>query len=353
MGLVGMFYQSASEIVAPRGGGWVENVVLEFKPLYYFYKELGYDWLIFYWIMTGVLYLALLVKYWLRRKFDLAEFLTVSLVVFFANQYARGLMFSLTVMPFYIGKTVVEAGLPQLRFRVFAKGVVAAMLALTVGFSYYINNETPYVFKPRVTGEWITPWYPTRLVEFLKAANIPGPMYNFYTWGGFLIWSLYPQYQVFIDGRALDDTVNRTADSILKTYPGWESQLEAYNINFIIVPVVFRESGHIIPVATSLVNDNRWKLVFLRNNSALFVRDVPQNKAVIELYNRDKKAIYQEILSVENIFLVSMPQNPVINLARADALVGLGMHEEARAIYERFRGYGGEHGIERLKAMGY
>ena len=28
-------------------------------------------------------------------------------------------------------------------------------------------------------------------------------MFNPYVWGGYLIWSLYPDYKVFIDGRGL------------------------------------------------------------------------------------------------------------------------------------------------------
>ncbi len=30
----------------------------------------------------------------------------------------------------------------------------------------------------------------------------PQPIYNEYIWGGYLIWRLYPDYRVYIDGRA-------------------------------------------------------------------------------------------------------------------------------------------------------
>lgn len=352
-GMVSMFFKNVAALASGgSGGGWVESVVLEYKPLYYFYKNLGYKWLSFYWIFTGILYAAMFIKYWLRRKFDITEFLVVSFAVFFANRYARGLMFSLTILPFYMGKTIAELKLPALKFRVLSKGIITALLVLTVGFCTYTYKQTPFVFKPGITKRWITPWYPVRLVRFLKTAEIAGPMYNFYTWGGFLIWSLYPEHRVFIDGRAIDDWINRTADGILKAYSGWSSKLDAYNINFIVIPVVFRESGHAIPLATALANDDRWKLVFIKSNSALFVRDVPQNKKLIFKFNRDKKAIYQEIINVENLLLSGTPWNPVYNVTKANALFALGRYAEAKAIYKRFP-MQGAHGLQRLKDMGY
>lgn len=351
-GLSSMFFQKVSQLASPtEEGGWVESVVLEYKPLMYFYRELGYTWLLYYWVFSATLYAAMFLKYILRRKFDLAELLVVSFAVLFANFYARGLMFSLTILPFYFGKTVVELKLPQLRFKAALSAAVAALLVITMMFTNYAYKLMPSSFRPGVTSEWVTPWYPTRLVEFLKATKIPGPMYNFYTWGGFLIWSLYPDYQVFIDGRAIDDMVNRTADSILKAYHGWNSELDAYNINFIVVPVVFRESGHIIPIAVELTRGDAWKLVFIRNNSAIFVRNVPRNNDTISKYSIDKKRVFQEIIDVENIFLSSMPYSAIHSLAKADALFALERYDEAAAIYERFPTMAAGQ-LEALKSMG-
>ncbi len=42
---------------------------------------------------------------------------------------------------------------------------------------------------------------PVKATSFLKANPITGNVYNSYYWGGYLIWELYPQKQVFIDGR--------------------------------------------------------------------------------------------------------------------------------------------------------
>jgi hypothetical protein len=351
-GMVSMFVTDTRRAFTGESGSWVQDVVLEFKPLHYFYTHLNYKWLMFYWVFTAVLYAALLFKYWFLKKVDLAELLTVSLVVFFANYHARGLMFSLSIMPFYLAKTLKETRLPGLRFKAMAMAVPALMLLLSLMFVNYTVKHMPGMLRPGLTRMLITPWYPTDMVAFVKENRIAPPMYNYYTWGGFLIWSMYPQYQVFIDGRAIDDIVNRTADDILKTQSGWYSKLEAYGINFIAVPVVFRESGHIVPLPPALVDDERWKLIFLRNNAAVFVKNVPKNRDLIFKYNMDKKMIFQEILEIEDMFLPSQPDNPVFNVSKADALFGLGRYAEAKAVLERFP-VEGQLRLMRLKDLGY
>jgi len=43
-------------------------------------------------------------------------------------------------------------------------------------------------------------YFPVRACDFIRAASLPGPIYNDLNWGGFIIWSL-PEYPVAIDGR--------------------------------------------------------------------------------------------------------------------------------------------------------
>lgn len=353
VGLAERLFSTLRQMGGAGDPGWVESVVLEYKSLWYFYTLLDYKWLVFYWIFSGGLVFFMIVKYIKKRSVDIAEVAVVAMVMLFANLYARGLMVSLAVLPFYMGKTILEIDLPEPKWwKNVYRSAVALVLIVSLGFYWMSYKRMPYVLKPGVTPIWITPWYPMRAVEFLQVTNIAPPMYNFYTWGGFLIWTLYPKYKVFIDGRALDDMVNRTADGILKTFPGWEEKLDAYNINFILIPVVFRESGHIIPLAPALAKSYKWKLVFVKNNSAIFVRDVPQNADIIKSFEIPKENVYREIISVEDIFLSTSPWNPIFNISKADALFALGRYEEAKQIYERFP-QEGAYGMKSLRDIGY
>ncbi len=395
-GLLGMFITDLSHSLSIGGRqGWVANVVLEYKPLIYFYRVLFYKWLLFYWYFTALLLAALAVKYILRKKVDMSELLTVLFVGFFANYYARGLMFSIILFCLYFGKTLMElqqiekkpkkimgtlmllvailfmfmafrnfaiykmaaSSVLAVSFGIFALGAVifginafrarmvkdtAAFMAgvsLLLAVSFFnstIVRPLGFALKPGITKQWVSPWYPSEGVQFLKQVRPAPPMYNFYTWGGFLIWSLYPDYKVFIDGRALSDNVSRMADAILKCYPGWQDMLNSFGINFIFIPVVFRESGHAIPLAISLAYDDNWKLIFIADNQAIFVKNAPENNQLIKKYGLDKQNIFREIVNTENILLYSQPDNPIFNINKADALAALGMNAQAQEIYSNF-----------------
>lgn len=45
---------------------------------------------------------------------------------------------------------------------------------------------------------------PVAAVDRLGAEGLPGPLFHDYNWGGYLIWRLWPQTHVFIDGRGDD-----------------------------------------------------------------------------------------------------------------------------------------------------
>ncbi len=328
-GLASSFFHDIQHSVGLHTGGqWVANVVLEFRPLIYFYKQLYYHWLIFYWIFTAFLLILLAVKYWMKKDIDLPEVFTVVFVSFFANYYARGLMFSIVILSFYYGKSLLELN----AFKKVMSAFAIILIVTTVWCTAYITGPMEWVLKPQIIKQWVSPWYPIDADEFLKMNHIDPPMYNFYTWGGFLIWDLYPRYKVFIDGRALNNSVNGLADEILKSYPGWKSSLDAFNINFILVPVVFRESGYVVPLPVSLITDPEWKLVFLENNEAIFVRNTTRNREIIQKYGQDKKNILKEIIEVENI-LGFAGGNPIFNINKADALEALGYKQQAQQIY--------------------
>jgi len=53
---------------------------------------------------------------------------------------------------------------------------------------------------------------PVKACDFIRANQLPGPLFNTYYWGGFLIWYL-PEYPVAIDGR-----LNLYGDEINESY---------------------------------------------------------------------------------------------------------------------------------------
>jgi len=56
---------------------------------------------------------------------------------------------------------------------------------------------------------------PAGAADYLMEHHVTGPMLNMYEQGGYLIWRLWPQERVFIDGRGLGETVFEDYNRIL------------------------------------------------------------------------------------------------------------------------------------------
>jgi hypothetical protein len=68
---------------------------------------------------------------------------------------------------------------------------------------------------------------PTGAVEFLRREGRHGTLWNEYVWGGYLIWHLYPELRVSIDGRMAVYGPERFAEhlAVSERTPGWQDVL--------------------------------------------------------------------------------------------------------------------------------
>jgi len=110
--------------------------------------------------------------------------------------------------------------------------------------------------------------WPVDAVEFLDTHEVPGPMYNAYGFGGYLVWTRGPEHKVFIDGRA--DVYERGgvfADylHISRLEPGALSVLRNYGIRSCLIN---RDEA----LGTLLSASPDWKRVYSDNVAALYVR---------------------------------------------------------------------------------
>jgi hypothetical protein len=77
---------------------------------------------------------------------------------------------------------------------------------------------------------------PVEAIEWIQQERPQGPMFNSYNWGGYLIWRLWPDYLVFVDGRT-----DLFGDELLSQYlevqfarPGFQKVLDEYGVNFVL-----------------------------------------------------------------------------------------------------------------------
>ncbi|HEX8162814.1 MAG TPA: hypothetical protein VF538_13160 [Pyrinomonadaceae bacterium] len=109
--------------------------------------------------------------------------------------------------------------------------------------------------------------FPLAAVEFLRGRADAGPLFNHYGWGGYLVWKLYPERLVFIDGRA-----DVYGDALLEAYlsaengeKGWRATLDKYAVTTVMI-----KPG--APLAGLLDEDAGWGKVYDDGQAVIFLR---------------------------------------------------------------------------------
>ena len=123
-------------------------------------------------------------------------------------------------------------------------------------------------------------------VEFVRQNNIKGPVFNNFDVGSFLIWKLYPEQKVFVDGRPEAYSVD-FFENIYKPMQEdpkmWKYYSEKYDINY-----VFFATTDITPWARQFLfnisQDPNWPLVYKDDSVAIFLKRTLENSALIKKF---------------------------------------------------------------------
>jgi hypothetical protein len=137
--------------------------------------------------------------------------------------------------------------------------------------------------------------YPSGAAQFLIDNHITAPLFNPYEAGGYLIWRLWPQERVFIDGRALNESVyqdyrrilyNRGGNPEAMSGPRAEA-LDRYRVGAIVLDSFLYFSGRQYPLATALLAapNAEWKLVYQDAQWMVFLREPPASMPILEMPN--------------------------------------------------------------------
>jgi hypothetical protein len=109
--------------------------------------------------------------------------------------------------------------------------------------------------------------FPAAAVDFLVSRKLPQPIYNEYGWGGYLIWRAFPEYRVYIDGRA-DVYGDAFLEEFLMTHSGetnWQDPLDRYGVRTALVQPN-------TPIASLLRQAPSWQKTFEDSQAVIFTR---------------------------------------------------------------------------------
>jgi hypothetical protein len=120
---------------------------------------------------------------------------------------------------------------------------------------------------------------PVAAVEFFTKENIQGNMFNDDEFGDYIIYAVWPEYKVFVDGRS-----DMYGVDIIKEYmkvyrikPGWDEVIKKYNINWMI-----HNANSVLSMF--LMERDDWELIYADKVANIFVKDIPENRYLIEKY---------------------------------------------------------------------
>jgi len=109
---------------------------------------------------------------------------------------------------------------------------------------------------------------PVAAVQYIRQQHPPGPIFNSYEWGGYLIWTLYPEYRVYVDGRS-DMYGDQFLTDFVGTYKAendWRSILGRFGVRTAVLPL-----GS--PLAVALETEPKWHVAFRDSLSVVLVQE--------------------------------------------------------------------------------
>jgi len=160
---------------------------------------------------------------------------------------------------------------------------IAAALILVIASGYLMSLK-----KTTIEGNRL--YYPVQSAEFAKR-YLSGNMFNDYTYGGYVLYAVYPNQKVFIDGRAdvyvcCEMMQDYLLLALYKNLPDEEYKKfldnfwKKYDISF----AIFSSQKHNVLrlIARHLSEDPSWVLVFWDDDSQVFVKRDGKNDEIIK-----------------------------------------------------------------------
>jgi hypothetical protein len=129
-----------------------------------------------------------------------------------------------------------------------ASGVAACLL---IALAYAPN--APAMCR----AEYDATRYPAKAVELLRSSETAETIFTGDEWGGYLIYRLYPENKVFIDGRSdfYGSSFDAKYTDVMNVRYDWEKTLEKYHVNTILLSPNTALAG-------TLKESRRWRPVY-------------------------------------------------------------------------------------------
>jgi hypothetical protein len=185
--------------------------------------------------------------------------------------------------------------------------------------------------------------YPAGAADFLLAHHVTGPIFNTYEYGGYLIWRLWPEERVFIDGRSLSESLFQDYGRILYNVEeaGGNNAgqlLDRYGVQTIVMNAFEYSEGLVYRLAPAMADPQQteWKLVYDDPTAIVLMRHPPAGVAVL-----DSLRVLTHMEAECDLHLQHAPRAPLCARALSQVFAQVGDQARARQWYGTYERYAG------------
>lgn len=139
--------------------------------------------------------------------------------------------------------------------------------ALLIGLGLAALLKVITVLPASINEPALARFTPMAAVDFIRGERPAGPLFNSYNFGGYLVWALYPDYPVYVDGRTdlYDDAFLREYLQVALGRPGYQAVLDRAGIRLVLV-----EADSLL--GDRLAADPAWRLAYHDAVAAVYER---------------------------------------------------------------------------------
>ncbi len=311
-----------------HGGEHIKGIV-EFQPTFYFFLNkivpLQYPYIAFLLLsLLGLGYIKRIgtIHVLLLLIFTIMSFVAIRYVIFYmciSAPILAGLIVNLQDRKMFRWLRFLKRNEGLLYLTACITGIFMVFTAIPSFAKDEYRVDTAYYFTEGVA-------------NFLSNVEIEGNMFNDYGQGGYLIWRLYPDKKVFIDGRALEPEVYKDYQKVINLSKekgrSWEDMVEKYNISYFVLTPLFLY-GDIPSVIEELFINKDWVLIYADHLSLVFIKNDARNTSVIKKYAMDKVVGLNTIIVQTTAHSIRNKVNPYFLLSLGKVFFIMGRLDDA------------------------
>jgi hypothetical protein len=310
--------------------GPASGFIREYRSTIEGFRWFAEPWIVVYWLLLALAVIGLGLSW---RRPNLTTVCFVLLTAYFSFTRIRFIpFFVVTALP------MAAAALADPRFRRAAQAVAVA-LGLGAG-AFFLPDTLRTLAHARRSVEINDFMFPVAAADFVDQEHLQGDLFNYYDWGGYLLWRLAPR-RVFIDGRNASpqqlETYRRVLAGDRRLVQGgefWKTSLRQFDVHLTITPFFNPLSGRLPGLIDVLLADPAWVPVYASPTTVIFAEDVPQNRDVVLRRGLAKQDFLAALLEATAQLIADRPAFVLPYVARGELLLRLDDRAAAMRSFE-------------------